>query len=127
MMGHKLQRRTFLVLGASTLITRQSLLAAPDANVLDTFIARYMKAMNAPGMTLTLALAKREGIARIATFGFSDRESQEAVTPDHLFQVGSRWNGWVRIVSWPMNIPGSASRWCSAATTKNIGGVAARI
>jgi CubicO group peptidase (beta-lactamase class C family) len=61
--------------------------AAPVANELDTFIARYMKAMNAPGMTL--ALARREGADRIATFGFSDLESHEAVTPDHLFQVGS--------------------------------------
>jgi D-alanyl-D-alanine carboxypeptidase len=87
MTGPKLQRRTFLALGASTLIARQSLLAAPDANVLDTFIARYMKVMNAPGMTL--ALARRDGITRIGTFGFSDRERQEAVTPNHLFQVGS--------------------------------------
>jgi CubicO group peptidase (beta-lactamase class C family) len=83
----KLQRRAFLALGASTIIARQSLRAAPDAKALDTFIARYMKAMNAPGMTL--ALARREGTARIATFGYSDREAREAVTPDHLFQVGS--------------------------------------
>jgi hypothetical protein len=34
--------------------------------------------MNAPAMTLALAL--REGTARIATFGFSDLESQKAVT-----------------------------------------------
>jgi CubicO group peptidase (beta-lactamase class C family) len=87
MIGPKLQRRTFLALGTSTLIAPQSLVAAPDANVLDKFIARYMKAMNAPGVTL--ALARREGKARIATFGFSDLESQEALTPDHLFQVGS--------------------------------------
>jgi hypothetical protein len=72
----KLQRRAFLALGASTFITRPSLLAVPDA--LDTFIARYVKAMNAPAMTLALAL--REGTARIATFGFSDLESQKAVT-----------------------------------------------
>ena len=83
----KLQRRAFLALGASTFIARQSLLAAPDAKALDSFIARYMKAMNAPGMTL--AMARREGAARIATFGYSDLESKEAVTPDHLFQVGS--------------------------------------
>ncbi len=87
MMELKLQRRAFLAIGASTLVARQSLSAAPDENALDTFIARYMKAMNAPGMTL--ALARREGTARIATFGYSDRESHEAVTPDHLFQVGS--------------------------------------
>jgi CubicO group peptidase (beta-lactamase class C family) len=83
----KVRRRSFLALGASTFMARQSLLAAPDAEGLDAFIDRYMKAMNAPGMTL--ALARREGVARIATFGFSDRESKEAVTPDHLFQVGS--------------------------------------
>jgi len=64
----KIQRRTFLALGAATFIARQSLSAAPG---------------------MTLALSRREGMPRIATFGFSDLESQEAVTPDHLFQVGS--------------------------------------
>ncbi len=87
MTGHKLQRRAFLALGASTFLARRPLFAAPDANALDTFIARYMKAMNAPGMTL--AMARRDGPARIATFGYSDLESREAVTPNHLFQVGS--------------------------------------
>jgi D-alanyl-D-alanine carboxypeptidase len=83
----KLERRAFLALGASTLIARQALRAASDPNALDNFIARYMKAMNAPGMTL--ALARREGATRVATFGYSDLEKKEAVTPDHLFQVGS--------------------------------------
>ena len=87
MIGHRLQRRTFLALGASTFIAQQSPSSALETNELDTFIARYMKAMNAPGMTL--ALARREGTPRVATFGFADRESQEPVTPDHLFQVGS--------------------------------------
>src|SRR5215471_5969286 len=87
MIGHPLKRRNFLALGASTFLARQPLFSAPEANELDTFIAHYMKAMNAPGMTL--ALARREGVPRVATFGFADRESQEAVTPDHLFQVGS--------------------------------------
>ena len=70
----KLQRRAFLTLGASAFIARHSLYAAPDAGVLDTFIARYMKAMNAPGMTL--ALARREGPGRIATFGYSRPRNQ---------------------------------------------------
>ncbi len=84
----KLQRRAFLALGASTFVAAQrSLVAATDMSTLDPFIARYMKAMNAPGMTL--ALARREGASRIATFGYADLESKEAVTPDHLFQVGS--------------------------------------
>src|SRR5579862_7704424 len=80
-------RRAFLAVGASSLIARRALAAAADDNSLDTFVARYMKAMNAPGMTL--ALARREGKNRIATFGYSDLESREPVTPDHLFQVGS--------------------------------------
>ncbi len=83
----KLQRRAFLALGASTVIVRKSLQAAPDSNALDTFIARYMKAMNAPGMTL--AVARREGPVRVASFGYSDLEARQPVTPDHLFQVGS--------------------------------------
>lgn len=87
MTGPKLQRRAFLALGASSLMVRRSLFAATDTGALDSFIARYMKAMNAPGMTL--ALARREGINRIATFGYSNLESKEPVTPDHLFQVGS--------------------------------------
>jgi D-alanyl-D-alanine carboxypeptidase len=92
MSGSQVQRRTFLrhsflALGASTFLARRTLLAAPDASPLDPFIARYMKAMNAPGMTL--ALARRGGTPRIATFGYSDLETKEAVTPQHLFQVGS--------------------------------------
>ena len=81
------RRRTLLALGAASLITRRSLPAATDSSALDAFIARYMKAMNAPGMTL--ALARREGASRIATFGYSELETREAVTPEHLFQIGS--------------------------------------
>src|ERR1700679_3806224 len=80
-----MKRRTFLALGASTLISRPSI--AAENGELDTFITRYMEAMNAPGMTL--AMARRDGMNRIATFGYSDLESREAVTPEHLFQVGS--------------------------------------
>ena len=69
------------------LLARRSQAASPDNAALDSFIARYMKAMNAPGMTL--AIARRDGPARVATFGFSDLESRTPVTPDHLFQVGS--------------------------------------
>lgn len=50
MTGPKLQRRAFLALGASSLMVRRSLFAATDTGALDSFIARYMKAMNAdPG------------------------------------------------------------------------------
>ncbi|MEO8028622.1 MAG: serine hydrolase domain-containing protein, partial [Bryobacteraceae bacterium] len=87
MTGLKLQRRDFLALGASTLLARRSLSAAQDNSALDAFIARYMKAMNAPGMTL--ALAQRGGADRAVAFGYSNLETREAVTPNHLFQVGS--------------------------------------
>ncbi|MBZ5601530.1 MAG: beta-lactamase family protein [Acidobacteriia bacterium] len=87
MSGLHLERRAFLTLGAATFIARQSLSAAPPDDALDQFIARYMQAMNSPGMTL--ALARRDGAPRVATFGYSNLESREAVTPDHLFQVGS--------------------------------------
>ncbi len=87
MLDHTIRRRGFLALGASALLTRRFLSAAPVDSELDAFIARYMKAMNAPGMTL--ALARRDGANRAATFGYSDLESQTAVRPDHLFQIGS--------------------------------------
>jgi CubicO group peptidase (beta-lactamase class C family) len=87
MSAYELRRRTFLALGASTFIARKSLFAAADTDALNAFVTRYLKAMNAPGMTL--ALARRDGDGRIATFGFSDLEAHEAVTPDHLFQIGS--------------------------------------
>lgn len=87
MLDTNVRRRGFLALGASTLLTRRLFSAAPDSHDLDEFVVRYMKAMNAPGMTL--ALARANGAGRIATFGYSDVESRSAVTPDHLFQVGS--------------------------------------
>jgi len=54
---------------------------------LDRFVEQYMRAMNAPGMTLVLA--DRDGVERVATYGFSDAESKTQVNPDHLFQIGS--------------------------------------
>src|SRR5262245_54217702 len=54
---------------------------------LDRFVEQYMRAMNAPGMNLVLA--DRDGIQRVATYGFSDVESKSRVNPDQLFQIGS--------------------------------------
>jgi CubicO group peptidase (beta-lactamase class C family) len=54
---------------------------------LDRFVEQYMRAMNAPGMTLVLA--DRDGIQRIATYGFSDVETKSQIKPDQLFQIGS--------------------------------------
>jgi CubicO group peptidase (beta-lactamase class C family) len=81
-----LQRRTFLRgLGAGVMLS--SVKAAETDAPLDQFIARYMQAMNAPG--LTLALASKNGPVRTAGFGYSDLELKTPVTPDLLFEIGS--------------------------------------
>lgn len=54
---------------------------------LDSFVEKYLRAMNAPG--LTLVLADRDGVQRVVTYGFSDVEQKLRVTPDQLFQIGS--------------------------------------
>jgi CubicO group peptidase (beta-lactamase class C family) len=54
---------------------------------LNRFVEQYMRAMNAPGMTLVLA--DRDGIQRVATYGFADVETRSLVNPDQLFQIGS--------------------------------------
>ena len=58
-----------------------------SGTALDAFVEKYMRLMNAPGMTL--ALVSRTGPVRIATYGFADPESHERVQPNHLFQIGS--------------------------------------
>lgn len=54
---------------------------------LDTFIREYMKAMNAPG--LTLALVHKNGNVQTAGFGYADLELRSPVTADLLFEIGS--------------------------------------
>lgn len=54
---------------------------------IDAMVERYLREMNAPG--LTLAIANRSGVLRAATYGFSDIDRKERVTPEHLFQIGS--------------------------------------
>ena len=54
---------------------------------LDAFIEQYMREMNSPGMTLVMA--DREGVQRIATYGFADREQHVVVKPEQLFEIGS--------------------------------------
>ena len=56
-------------------------------NQLDTFIEQYMREMNSPGMTLVIA--DRDGVQRVATYGFSDLEQNIAVKPQELFEIGS--------------------------------------
>src|SRR5262252_1185029 len=63
---------------------------------LDEFIREYMKSMNAPGMTLVLA--DRDGIQRIATYGFTDPQSKQSVQPNELFEIGSITKSFLAIV-----------------------------
>ena len=54
---------------------------------LDRFVEQYMRDMRAPGMTLVLA--DRAGVQRVATYGFGDVEQRTEVRKDQLFQIGS--------------------------------------
>lgn len=65
-------------------------------SALDGFIREYIKSMNAPGMTLVLA--DRDGIQRIATYGFTDPQSKQSVQPNELFEIGSITKSFLAIV-----------------------------
>ena len=71
--------------GSQTGVSAPRFAAAFDA--IDAMVERYMRAMDAPG--LTLAIADRERVLRVVTYGLSDLERKEPVRPDHLFQIGS--------------------------------------
>ena len=62
---------------------------------LDEFAEQYMRDMNSTGMTLVLA--DRDGVHRVATYGFGDLERQRALNPDELFQIGSISKSFVAI------------------------------
>ncbi|HUI62553.1 MAG TPA: serine hydrolase domain-containing protein [Steroidobacteraceae bacterium] len=51
------------------------------------FIGEYMRAMNAPG--LTLALAASHGTVATAAYGYANLASKEPVTTAHRFEIGS--------------------------------------
>ena len=59
----------------------------PVFSKLDQFVKQYMLDMNSPG--LTLVLADGEGVQRVVTYGFSDKQNKVRVKPDDLFQIGS--------------------------------------
>lgn len=54
---------------------------------LDRFVEQFMRDMNSPA--LTLVLADREGVQRVATYGFSDIDRQRKLQAEELFQIGS--------------------------------------
>jgi D-alanyl-D-alanine carboxypeptidase len=54
---------------------------------LDQFIARHMHETGAPG--LTLALANRDGLIRVSTYGYADTKAGLRVAPETMFEIGS--------------------------------------
>ena len=54
---------------------------------LDEFIARHMRETGAPGMTL--ALANRDGLIRVSTYGYADTKAGLRVVPETMFEIGS--------------------------------------
>src|SRR4029078_10850102 len=54
---------------------------------LDEYIARHMRETGAPGMTL--ALANRDGLIRVSTYGFADTKAGLRVVPETMFEIGS--------------------------------------
>lgn len=63
---------------------------------LDKFVEQYMRDMNSPGMTLVLA--DREGVQRVATYGLSDLDRQRKLNADELFEIGSITKSFLALV-----------------------------
>jgi D-alanyl-D-alanine carboxypeptidase len=70
--------------------------AGPADENLDGYVAAYMTAMNAPGLTLCLTDASRT--VRTAGYGFADVDKHVAVNDEHLFQIGSITKSFVALV-----------------------------
>ncbi len=98
---HSLNRREFMSLSGQTLaVAAASRFYVVESHTrdttgkyascfgpLDSFVEQYMRAMNAPGMTLVMA--DRDGVQRVATYGFSDLDEKVTVNADQLFEIGS--------------------------------------
>ena len=74
----------------------QPLAASPVEKDLDVYIAGFMTAMNAPGMTLGLTDSSKT--VRTAGYGFADVDKRIAVNERHLFQIGSITKSFVALV-----------------------------
>ena len=100
-------RRNFLsASGASALALAASRLTVVElhaenrlstpSDALDTFIANYLKAMNAPG--ITLGTTNRSSTQRVAVFGLNDLETKQKLDPSQLFHIGSITKSFVALV-----------------------------
>ena len=74
----------------------QPLAASPVEKDFDGYIACFMTAMNAPGMTLGLTDSSKT--VRTAGYGFADVDKRIAVNERHLFQIGSITKSFVALV-----------------------------
>ena len=79
----------------------QAQMPAPQASnpleeKLDAYIAAYMPAMNAPGLTLSLADTAKT--LRLAGYGYANVDLKTPVNPGHLFQIGSITKSFVALV-----------------------------
>jgi CubicO group peptidase (beta-lactamase class C family) len=70
--------------------------AGPVDEKLDGYVAEYLPAMNAPGLTFGLTDAGKT--LRTAAYGFANIDQRMAVTTDHLFQIGSITKSFVALV-----------------------------
>jgi CubicO group peptidase (beta-lactamase class C family) len=89
-------RRRFIIgssiVSAAVLVNPRNLLAQSAAVQplfarLDEYIAQHMRDSGAPGMTL--ALANRDGLIRVSTYGFADTKEKSRVVPETMFEIGS--------------------------------------
>jgi D-alanyl-D-alanine carboxypeptidase len=102
--SNRFNRRTFLANSVAVSIANSFLwtpaakaqMPMPDSagtplstleKTLDRYVAAYMAAMNAPGLTLGLTDARQT--LRTAGYGFANVDRREAVSADHLYQIGS--------------------------------------
>lgn len=74
----------------------QSAAVQPLFARLDEFIARHMRETGAPGMML--ALANRDGLIRVSTYGFADTKAKARVVPETMFEIGSVSKSFVGLV-----------------------------
>lgn len=63
---------------------------------LDMYIAAYMPAMNAPGMTL--GLTDSNSTRRVGCYGYANVDQHLPVGPDNLFEIGSISKSFVALV-----------------------------
>jgi CubicO group peptidase (beta-lactamase class C family) len=68
-------------------VLAQAAAVQPVFTRLDEFIARHMRETGAPGMTL--ALANRDGLIRVSTYGYADTKAGARVVPETMFEIGS--------------------------------------